>query len=65
MFSNMAFDSAAHLHTAEAIAAGHPGLLAMGMTPPDADGLWRYGEFSYRRPLAALHPDTLPNGSLG
>lgn len=65
MFSNMAYDSAAHLHTAEALAAGHPGLVAMGMTPPDADGLWRFGQHSYRRPLAELHPDTLPNGSLG
>jgi enediyne biosynthesis protein E8 len=65
MFSNMAYDSAAHRPTAEAIADGHPGLLAMGMTPPDADGLWRYSRYSYGRPLAELHPDTLPNGSLG
>jgi hypothetical protein len=65
MFSNMAYDSAAHLHTAEAIAAGHPGLLAMGVTPPDADGLWRFQNFSYGRQLAEVHPDTLPNGSLG
>jgi hypothetical protein len=65
MFTNMAYDSAAHRPTAEAIAAGHPGLLAMGVTPPDADGLWRFRDYSYRRPLAELHPDTLPNGSLG
>jgi enediyne biosynthesis protein E8 len=65
MFSNMAYDSAAHLHTAEAIEAGHPGLLAMGMTRPDADGYWRFEHFSYRRQLAEVHPDTLPNGSLG
>ena len=64
MFSNMAFDSAAHVPLAEAVAAGHPGLRAMGVTPPDADGLWRFARHSYRRPLAALHPDTLPNGSL-
>jgi hypothetical protein len=65
MFSNMAFDSAAHMHTADAIAAGHPGLLAMGMTAPDADGYWRFEQHSYRRQLAEPHPDTLPNGSLG
>ena len=64
MFTNMAYDSAAHKPTAEAIADGHPGLLAMGVTPPDADGLWRFRDYSYRRPLAELHPDTLPNGSL-
>jgi enediyne biosynthesis protein E8 len=63
LFSNMAFDSAAHLHTAEAIAAGHPGLTAMGIARPDADGLWRFPEYSYRRPLARLHPDTTKSGS--
>lgn len=63
LFSNMAFDSAAHLHTRDAIAAGHPGLTAMGITTPDADGLWRFPRFSYGRPLARLHPDTTPSGS--
>ena len=65
MFSNMAYDSAAHKPLAEAMAEGHPGLLAMGTTQPDEDGLWRFPNYSYGRPLAALHPDTLPNGSLG
>jgi len=63
LFCNMAFDSAAHLHTAEAMAAGHPGLAAMGITQPDADGLWRFPEFSYGRPLADVHPNTTPSGS--
>ncbi|RZQ61134.1 DUF5987 family protein [Amycolatopsis suaedae] len=63
LFSNMAYDSAAHLHTAEAIAAGHPGLLAMGWGPPDADGLWRFPRYGYGRPLAKLHPDTTASGS--
>jgi hypothetical protein len=63
LFCNMAFDSAAHLHTAEAIEAGHPGLLALGYTAPDADGFWRFPKFSYRRELAQLHPDTTPSGS--
>lgn len=65
LFSNMAFDLAAHLHTAEALAAGHPGLTAMGFAKPDADGLWRFPDYSYGRPLASLHPDTIASGSLG
>ncbi|CAL9401911.1 MULTISPECIES: DUF5987 family protein [unclassified Streptomyces] len=64
LFSNMAFDTGAHLHTTEAMAAGHPGLAAMGFAAPDPDGLWRFPDFSYGRPLARLHPDTTPSGSL-
>jgi hypothetical protein len=63
LFSNMAFDSAAHLHTDEALAAGHPGLTTMGFSPPDADGQWRFPEYSYGRPLASPHPSTTPSGS--
>ncbi|SFT35965.1 hypothetical protein SAMN04487904_101459 [Actinopolyspora lacussalsi subsp. righensis] len=63
LFSNMAFDSAAHLHTAEAVATGHPGLSAMGIAHPDADGLWRFSEHSYGRKLAEVHPDTTASGS--
>ena len=63
LFSNMAYDSAAHRHTAEAIADGHPGLLAMGLTPPDPDGLWRFPNYSYGRQLASPHPDTTASGS--
>ncbi|MFJ5925617.1 DUF5987 family protein [Kitasatospora sp. NPDC092948] len=63
LFSNMAFDTAAHVHTTEALEAGHPGLLGMGFTKPDADGLWRFPAFSYGRQLAELHPDTTPTGS--
>ncbi|MER5570633.1 DUF5987 family protein [Streptomyces goshikiensis] len=63
LFCNMAFDSAAHLHTAQAIEDGHPGLEAMGITKPDADGLWRFQDFGYGRQLADLHPDTTPSGS--
>ncbi len=64
LFSYMAFDSAAHLHTADAIAGGHPGLAALGLTAPGPDGLWRYPGNSYGRPLARLHPETTPSGSL-
>lgn len=63
LFSNMAYDSAAHLPTAEALATGHPGLVAMGFAKPDTDGLWRFPQFSYGREMAELHPDTTPSGS--
>jgi hypothetical protein len=62
LFSNMAFDTAAHMHTVDAIAAGHPGLAALGFASPDADGLWRFKDFSYGRPLARIHPHTTPAG---
>jgi hypothetical protein len=62
LFSNMAYDTAAHMHTVDAIAAGHPGLLALGFARPDTDGLWRFKDFSYKRPLARTHPNTTPAG---
>jgi enediyne biosynthesis protein E8 len=61
--STMAYDTAAHLHTVDAIATGHPGLAAMGFAAPDADGLWRFPAYSYGRPLAELHPATTASGS--
>ncbi len=63
LFSNMAFDSAAHLRTSEALTAGHPGLLTIGYEQPQADGIWRFESFSYGRQLADLHPDTTATGS--
>lgn len=63
IFSYMAFDSAAHMHTADAIASGHVGLATLGFAEPDPDGLWRFPEYSYRRQLAPVHPDTTPSGS--
>lgn len=63
LFCNMAFDSAAHLSTADAIAAGHPGLTAMQMKPPGADRKWRYPDYSYGRQLAEIHPETTASGS--
>jgi hypothetical protein len=59
----LAFHTAAHLHTADAVRAGHPGLAWLGFPAPAADGLWRYPEFSYGRPLADLHPHTTPTGN--
>ncbi|MFC4856988.1 DUF5987 family protein [Actinophytocola glycyrrhizae] len=63
MFSNMAYDSAAHRSTGEAIADGHPGLIAMGFAKPDSDGLWRFPDFSYGQELAKRHPNTTESGS--
>lgn len=63
MFSNMAYDTAPHRHTVEAMEAGHPGLLAMGITKPDADGLWRFPDFGYGQELAKRHPNTTESGS--
>ena len=60
----MAFDSAAHLHTADAIAAGHVGLAPMGFANPDTDELWRFPAHSYGRQLAPVHPDTTSEGHL-
>jgi hypothetical protein len=62
MFSAMAWDTGASDHTAEAMAAGHPGLLQAGFTRPDDDGLWRFPDFSYRRVLAEPHPHTTATG---
>ena len=59
----IAYHTAGHLPTVEAIATGHPGLAAIGFPPPQADGLWRFPEFSYGRPLATKHPRTTRTGS--
>jgi hypothetical protein len=64
LFSNMAFDLAAHLHTAEALEAGHPGLRQLGFAKPNPDGLWRFPRYSYGAELAKRHPDTTESGSL-
>jgi enediyne biosynthesis protein E8 len=63
LFANMAYDTAAHRHTAEALADGHPGLTAMGFAAPDSDGLWRFPKFSYGRALSRPHPATTESGS--
>ncbi|MEU1531892.1 DUF5987 family protein [Streptomyces fagopyri] len=59
----LAFDTAGQQDTVEALGQGHPGLTWLRFPEPDADGLWRFPEFSYGRPLAALHPNTTPSGS--
>jgi len=63
MFSFMAFDTGAHLHTVDAIAAGHPGLRILGYAPPGEDGLWRFPKYSYGLQLSDIHPNTDRTGS--
>lgn len=62
LFCNMAFDSAAHMHTSDALKQRHPGLVAMGFASPDSDGVWRFREHSYGRALANVHPATTSAG---
>lgn len=63
LFSNMAYDSAAHKSTATALEEGHPGLLAIGFAKPNPDGLWRFPDFGYGAELAKRHPATTESGS--
>ncbi|MCC3653362.1 DUF5987 family protein [Streptomyces sp. S07_1.15] len=62
LFSSLAFDTAAHLHTTDAVAQRHPGLAWSAFPPPDADGLWRFPESGYGRELARTHPRTTSGG---
>lgn len=59
----LAFDTAANLDTRQALADGHPGLVWLRFPAPNADGLWRFPEFSYGRALADEHPATTASGS--
>lgn len=64
LFSTMAYDSAPHLETAEALDPSRTpvsGLREMGFRAPIA-GRWVFPHSSYERPLAPLHPGTTPNG---
>jgi hypothetical protein len=58
----LAYHTAGHEHTAHAVRSGHPGLKAIGFPQPDADDLWRFPHFSYRRKLATIHPMTTKTG---
>lgn len=58
----LAYHTAGHLPTAQAVRDGHPGLAAIGFPHPDRDGLWRFPHFSYRRRLARRHPHTTRTG---
>lgn len=65
LFCFMAFDTAAHMHTTDALAAGHAGLTMIGFAKPDADGLWRFPDYSYGRQLSKVHPSTTAAGDPG
>ena len=56
LFSNMAYDSAAHMNTADALAAGHPGLTSIGFTTPGRRRPVAVPRLLLRPPLARLHP---------
>lgn len=58
----VAYHTAGHLRTTDAIATGHPGLAAIGFPPPQADGQWRFPAFSYGRELARRHRRTTRQG---
>jgi hypothetical protein len=58
----LAFHTAAHLDTADAVRQGHPGLAWLRFPAPGPDGLWRYERFSYGRRLARRHPRTTTGG---
>ena len=51
----LAYHTAGHLSTPQAVRDGHPGLAALGLPLSDADDLWRYPEFSYRKSIARGH----------
>jgi len=55
-FAFVAYNTAGHLSTVEAISEGHPGLTAIRFPPPNSDGKWRFPEFSYQQVLAKPHP---------
>jgi hypothetical protein len=59
-----ALDMLAHLHTADAVAAGHPGLATIGFAGPGADGRWGFPDHPYGRPLARAYPATTASRSL-
>ena len=59
----LAYNTAGYVDTATAMREGHPGLKAIGFPEPDADGLWRFPVFSYRKRLANELPLTSASGS--
>nr|WP_207915137.1 DUF5987 family protein [Micromonospora sp. 15K316] len=63
LFCTMAFDSAPHLSTVDALEQGHPGLSILGFHHPDEDRSWRFPHFSYQRQLATVHPQTTTTGN--
>jgi hypothetical protein len=63
VLASLAFDTAGHRHTPEAVQNGHPGLAYLGFPAPGSDGLWRFDQFSYGLELATPHPQTTASGN--
>jgi hypothetical protein len=63
LLTGLAFDTAAHMDTPDAVTSDHPGLSWLGFPRPGADGVWRYPHHSYGLALASPHPATTPSGS--
>jgi hypothetical protein len=61
--SSWAFDIGGAQSTVTALKSGHPGLAWIGFPAPNADGVWRFPNFSYRRQLAVPSPRTTTSGS--
>lgn len=64
LFSTMAYDSAPHLETVDAVHSPASGLRAMGFAVPGSDGRWAFPRFGYGRPLATSRADTDARGNL-
>jgi enediyne biosynthesis protein E8 len=64
LFANMAYDSAPHLETVDALASPVSGLRAMGFRAPVGGQRWRFDQFTYGRPLARLREGTDARGNL-
>jgi enediyne biosynthesis protein E8 len=54
----LAYHTAGHLPTVDAVRNGHPGLAAIRFPFPQADGFWRFPEFSYGKVLARRYRKT-------
>ncbi len=52
----LAYHTAGHLDTVQAISEGHPGLAAIHFPAPNPDGRWRFPQSSYGLALAPRHP---------
>lgn len=64
LFCYMAYDSAPHRPTIEAVGDPTSGLSAMGFNGPRPNGRWGFSPAGYGKTLARLHPHTDNTGSL-
>lgn len=64
LFATMAYDSAPHRETIDALNDPNSGLQAMGFLPPTRQGRWNFPTNSYGRALASLRDGTDAKGNL-